>query len=213
MTGRGPSAHQPGAVYPSPVGSWSAYYDRHVGRPPRDDLGRAVAAVSTPDDRPRQAADLGFGQGTETIALLEQGWRVFAVDSEADAEQRLRSRLAPSDAERLVVAIASFAEVKLPPCDLVWSGLALPFCPPDRFSEVWRRVRDALRPGGVVAVDLFGPNHGWASRTATISRDQLDLMLAGLEVLAVDEQDAPRPTVSDGVIQWHAYSILARRPQ
>lgn len=193
--------------------NWSTYYDKHAARPPREELAEAIAAVDSVDGEGRQAADLGYGQGTETLALLEQGWRVLAVDAEPEAERRLRDRLTPALQERLIVETAGFGEVELPACDLVWSGLALPFCAPQEFGAVWRRIRHALRPGGVVAVDLFGTHHAWAPRATTLTRDDLDELLSGLEVLTLEEQDAPRATVNDGVIQWHGFFVVARRPR
>lgn len=192
--------------------AWSSYYDKHAVRQPRKELAQAVEAVATVDSEPRHAADLGFGQGTETLALLEQGWRVLAVDAEGEAERRLRARLAAGMEDRLEVITAPFNEVVLPPCDLVWSGLALPFCDPADFEVVWRRIGHALRPGGVVAMDLFGLRHTWATRTTTLSRDDVEGLLSGLDVLTLEEQDAPRETVNDGVIQWHAFFVIARRP-
>ena len=93
----------------------------------------------------------------ETVALLEQVWRVLAIDAELEAERRLRARVVPSLVSRLTVVTARFSDVQLPSCDLVWAGLALPFCPADAFEDVWRRIRQAVMPGGVLAVDLFGP--------------------------------------------------------
>lgn len=195
------------------MSEWTAYYDHHETRPPRGQLGQAVAAVDTAGSGDRQATDLGFGQGTETLALLEQGWRVLAVDADPEAERRLRARVPAEAEERLSVVTASFGEVELPPSDLIWSGLALPFCPPEDFDVVWRRIRDALRPGGVLAMDLFGPNHAWAARGTVHARGDVDRMLAGLDVLVLDERDQPNPTVSAGVIRWHAFFVLARRPR
>jgi hypothetical protein len=87
----------------------------------------------------------------------------------------------------------------------------LPFCPPENFDGAWQRIRDALLPGGVLAVDLFGLRHGWASRGTAHSREAVDAMLSGLEVLTLDERNEPRPTVKEGVIQWHAFFVIARR--
>ena len=39
---------------------------------------------------PGQAVEVGFGDGTETLALLADGWRVLAVDAAPQAEEVLR---------------------------------------------------------------------------------------------------------------------------
>jgi hypothetical protein len=38
------------------------------------------------------------------------------------------------------------------------SGFSLPFYAPDDFAAVWKGIREALRPGGVFAGQLFGPS-------------------------------------------------------
>ncbi|MEC4815643.1 MAG: methyltransferase domain-containing protein [Scytonema sp. PMC 1069.18] len=40
----------------------------------------------------RFAVDLGCGDGRDTVELLRQGWRVLAIDGEAEAIARLLNR-------------------------------------------------------------------------------------------------------------------------
>ena len=54
-------------------------------------------------------------------------------------------------------------EVALPSADLVYSGFALPFCPPGSFAALWDALLASLRPGGLLACDLFGERDEWAA--------------------------------------------------
>ena len=193
------------------MAQWSQYYDRHADRDPRPLLGEALGAVLSTTAWPRQAIDLGCGQGTETLALLAQGWRVLAVDREPEASTRLASRVDPSWADRLEVRIASFGETEFPASDLIWSALSLPFCSQEEFTDVWARIRAALVPGGVVAVDLWGVRHGWAASSTTVEGRDVEEMLLGLEVLRLEEQEEMRPVVAGGEENWHSYVVVARR--
>ena len=71
--------------------TWVRYYQAVQGREPRPLFVAALAAFETDSFDPAgaQAVDLGCGDGTETLALLAKGWRVFAVDQEPAAISRL----------------------------------------------------------------------------------------------------------------------------
>lgn len=96
--------------------TWSRYYEVHRSRPPRqlllDVLDRAGPGEG------RQALDLGAGTGRETLALLEAGWRVLAVDAEQAAIDIIRGDAAVYG-DRLETAVGSYDEVPLPPAELV----------------------------------------------------------------------------------------------
>ena len=196
---------------------WPAYYDALAGREPRPLLARAVAVTGppSPDD---QAADLGCGDGTEAAALVGAGWRVLAVDGSADGVRRTRElldlvvdegRVAP---HRVEARQAQLADVDLPSCRLVFSYFALPFA--GDLDAAWARARAALVPGGVLAVAIFGDRDDWAgeSGVSTVTREQLEAMLDGLEVLELDEAEDDRPTAHNIAKHKHTYQVLALRP-
>jgi len=51
----------------------------------------ALANFGAKSGRGLQAVDLGCGDGTETLALLEAGWTVLAIDREPAAIEYVRS--------------------------------------------------------------------------------------------------------------------------
>jgi hypothetical protein len=50
----------------------------------------------------------------------------------------------------------------LPGADLVFAGYSLPFHSRASFDRLWTLIRRSLRPGGRIAVDLFGDRDSWA---------------------------------------------------
>ncbi|WP_201776241.1 class I SAM-dependent methyltransferase [Streptacidiphilus melanogenes] len=105
---------------------------------------------------PRDLVDLCSGTGAGTFALLARfpGARVTAVDSSAEHLHRLREKaLERGVADRVRTVLADLDDADWPDLgapDLVWASASLHhMADPDR---TLRRVRDALAPGGLLAV-------------------------------------------------------------
>lgn len=187
---------------------WSAYYRMTSGRPPRDLVRKGLLAAG----RVGTAVDLGCGDGTETLWLLEQGWQVLAVDREPSAVELVQKRA--GGAATLRTAVADLVTDEIPAADLVLACASLPFVPPEAFGDVWRRIRSAAR-GGVLAVHLFGDRDSWASGPSAVAgmtfhrRAEVEQLLTGLEVVSLDEAEYDGPS-GRGPKHWHRYDIVAR---
>lgn len=133
--------------------TWETYYQWLEGRKPRTLFIEALDKFGQADDihTPRHAIDLGFGDGIETLALLDAGWHVFAIDNEPAALERLRSKSKPQHETHLTLDTASFEEFDPPETDFLFAGLSLPFCRPEAFDRVWGKLAGAIRPGGGVS--------------------------------------------------------------
>lgn len=185
---------------------FTRYLDATKGRPPRDTLLRAMDLFATPG----LAVDLGCGAGRDALPLLQRGWRVIGIDSNPEAIRRLRE--AAGDDANLETRIEDFADAAWPACELVNSSFALPFCPPDRFPALWRRIVASLKPGGAFAGQLFGPNDGFAGpQVTTHTRAELEALLAGLEIVRLDEVEEDGKTATGRPKHWHMFHIVARK--
>lgn len=192
---------------------WAAYYRATLGREPRPLFSKGVAAMGAASISPGQAIEIGFGDGRETLALLEAGWRVLAIDPTPTAADVLRSQVPPSTADRIAIATAPAESVELPPFDLLYAGYSLPFLDPARFDEFWAGVRRGLRAGGFLVINFFGPHDSWAGREemSFIDLETVKGLVVGLEVLAIDEQDEDGESFL-GPKHWHVFDVIARRP-
>lgn len=200
-----------------PSGSFSAYHAATRDGGPRKTLVAALDAAARGADAPfaSDALDLGCGTGRDTAELLRRGWRVLAVDAEAEAIAALRARPeAASAGDRLATQVARFEAIALPRCDLVNGSFALPLCGPGEFPALWRRIRDALSPGGRVACQLFGPRDSFARRAdppAIHTRADVDALLAGMAVEMLDEEETDSITPRGTTKHWHIFHIVARK--
>lgn len=203
-----------------PKNNWAAYYEWQDGREPRPLFVEALAKFKvTPGDSNEEdrgfAIDMGCGDGIETVALLEEGWRVLAIDGEATAVNLLRAKVSSAHQPNLETRVASFADaLDLPPADFIYAGYSLPFCPPEAFDTLWQTIIDALRPGGRFAGQLFGMNDSWAKNPYLTfhTAEQIDALLSDddliVEYLEEREEDGE---ALKGPKHWHLFHIIVRK--
>ena len=191
---------------------WAAYYRHTRGREPRPLFAKGLAAFAEAGVPPGRAVEIGFGDGTETLALLRAGWRVTAIDPTPEAADDLRATVSATDAPRLEIITAPAQDVDLPPFDLVYAGYALSFIQREAFRRFWAHLKDRLRPGGLLVVNIFGVRDTWAGDPdmTFIARGDVERMVDGLDVIAIDEEDQDGDSFA-GRKHWHVFDIVARR--
>ncbi len=93
------------------------------------------------------ALDVGMGQGRNAVFLAQQGWQVTGFDPSAVGLQQARENAAKVGVE--IKAVQSGAEYFDYGRER-WDSIAIIY-PIEKFSVF--RVRDALKPGGVVVIE------------------------------------------------------------
>jgi SAM-dependent methyltransferase len=187
--------------------TWSDYYEANEGRAPREQLLEVLALFAAPGT----AVDLGCGAGIDTLAMLDRGWSVLAIDAEPDAIERVRRRA--GDTPALETQRSAMEDVHLPPADLLWASYSLFFCDPARFSEVWAGIRSAVRPGGRFAGELLGDRDSWASiegHTA-MTRADAEARFNGWTIERFEEEENDGEACS-GPKHWHLFHVIAQAP-
>lgn len=189
---------------------WVAYYKAVEGRAPRALFTRALSHVAGAG----VALELGCGDGTESLSLLAAGWEVHAFDVTAEGIALLRRRVPNGLTARLHTAVTPLEDAALPPADLIYAGLSLPFVTPQAVPHAWTAARAALRPGGVFACHLFGDRDGWSSEPGMTFHGlaSVEGLLVGLDVLEVVEDEDDHPAAFEASKHWHVFEVLAREP-
>jgi SAM-dependent methyltransferase len=133
-----------------------------------ESLGTA-AAIAAASLRGRRPVVLDLGTGTGALAArclaLKPSARIVGVDEDAGMLAAARRRIGGT----FTAIQGSFERVDLPTCDAVTASLALHHVPTAaRRLALFRRIRRALRPGGVlVSADCY-----LASNTALRTADR-----------------------------------------
>jgi len=194
--------------------AWRSYYSMTRGHKAHATLTTALTRFVQDGVEPGAAVDLGCGDGRETLELLRQGWRVLAIDREPAALQILREQAPPAFSDRLTTRCANLEAATWPPALLVNAGLSLPFCQPQRFPALWRRIRASLLPGGRFSGHLLGQRDDWAHKAGFNhhNRAQIDTLLSGLHIELLQEDELDLELTSGQTKHWHIFHIVARQP-
>ncbi|MGO1924720.1 MAG: hypothetical protein ACTH1T_03705, partial [Brachybacterium tyrofermentans] len=164
-----------------------------------------MVAECSRTDGPATAVELGCGIGVEARFLAESGFTVHTVDGDASVERPMAALSAQLPIHHTSVDLAQLRE--LPPADLLLSCATLPFVPQPAFGALWSRMRAALRPCGILAVDLFGDRDGWAGTVGTyLSHGDVEGLLDGLEILELTEDERDGRSFS-GPKHWHTFRV------
>ncbi len=187
---------------------WSDFYKRTKDHPHWSQVEKAVTLLG----HKGQALDLGCGAGRDTRYLLAQGWHVTAVDSDPNAIAIL-SELAQ---ERLRVVQSSFEDFvyEHEAYDLASSQFSLPFNPRASFTNLFTRIKQSIKPGGIFTGQFFGIHDEWNTpeRNMTfLTQEQVDELLSDMTVREFSEEDKIGPTASGTLKHWHVFHVIAQK--
>jgi SAM-dependent methyltransferase len=199
--------------------NWQDYYNAVRGRPPRHTLITALENFENEDSKNpnnpphRFAVDLGCGEGRDTVELLRRGWRVLAIDGEAEGIERMWQRN-DINKSNLETKIMQFEALKLPRnCDLINASFCLPFCPPQHFSHLWEEVVNSLSSGGRFCGQLFGERDSWAiePNLSHHTRKQVENLVNSLAIEMLEEEEHPGKTALGESKYWHIFHLVIRK--
>ena len=192
---------------------WASYSKAVAEQGPHQTVVKAMQMFEGSNGNSLLAVDLGCGAGRDTKALLSNGWCVVAVDSSEDALAYLSRPSEGWKAEQLSVHLSKMEEFDFPDADLVNAGISLPFCPPDKFSKLWKKVCKALRSGGRFSGHFFGKNDDWAvnEKMSFFSSSELKEMFKDFELEWFNEIEGPTPIVPAGFRHGQIFEVVARK--
>ncbi|MBX3118427.1 MAG: class I SAM-dependent methyltransferase [Fimbriimonadaceae bacterium] len=156
------------------------------------------------------ALELGCGVGNGALWLADKGLNVIAIDASAEAVDILKGRL--QDRTNITVKTATMEKMPFPKADVVVAAFCLFMLSPEDFAKVWRKIKRALKPGGIFMGELLGPNDEWASNSLTHSRQEVSRLLRGMERIHFEEVERDGKTVQGDLKHWHVFHLIARKP-
>jgi SAM-dependent methyltransferase len=203
-------------IKPNKPRNWNRYYKETVNSPPTPTLGLALwlFEAETLRQKKRFAIDLGCGAGRDTTELLRRGWTVLAIDKQPQAIRLTNTAAATRYQRNLRTSLASFEEMTLPRCDLLNASWCLPFCSPQNFNSLWKKITTSIRPRGRFSGHLFGTHDGWINDTEMTfhSTPEVKRRFQGFQTELLLEKEWDGKTASGKRKHWHVYAIVAKKP-
>lgn len=186
---------------------WSEYFEFTRDKPAYSFLVNASEYVR---ERGR-AIDIGGGALRDTRYLLDKGFDVTVVDS----SPLLNQEAARINNPKLHAITASFEEFDFPKdsYDLSSAMFALNFCNPSHFDEVFAKIKDSLKIGGIFCAQLFGDRDTWANNSAMTypSREKVEDLLKDFEIIKFVEKETDDKDSTDEVRSGHIFQFIARK--
>ncbi|MEU9718281.1 class I SAM-dependent methyltransferase [Streptomyces sp. NPDC047976] len=190
-----PAGFLPGLESASPADEDSLWLQDALLGPHSADIVRYLGLARDCGGGP--VLDLGCGAGRLAVPFARQGFRVEAVDRDADSLERLRAwgrRIGPQVSERLVTTRADLAGLRLRGGYrlVLLAGAMIAAVPPRARPGLLREIAAHLEPGGALALDFTAhrlrglaedPSRTWAFQVPrfdgveewTVARQEFDL--------------------------------------
>lgn len=173
-----------------------AFYDKTFSRPAVTGKPEVDGFASIPSEflvgavkglKPGRALDVGMGQGRNAVELARQGWTVtgFDVSGEAVAAAARNAQAAGVLITSIKADYASF-DFGRDAWDLV--AMIFAWAPVDDPAFVGR-IRDSLRPGGLVVFEHFvaTPERPFAPMIRALQPGALRDCFAGFDIVSYEE--------------------------
>ncbi len=188
--------------------NWEDYFKDTKNYPPSPLLVQAMDYVQVKN----KAIDIGGG-GTlkDTKYLLSQGFETTIIDK----EQAVEAACLNIKSKKLKFVISDFVEFDFPPnkFDIAAAIYSLPFTQPEKFSEVFDRIKKSLVTDGIFCGQFFGDRDGWHLNTnlTFVTRAKAQSMLDDLDTLLFNEKEFDGKTANGTPKHWHVFDVIARK--
>ena len=195
-----------------PEFDWTQYYNNHRNSKPTSTLLKGLKYFN---DRKlslrKKSIDIGCGQGTDVAELLREGWDVLAVDKESESEKIIIDRFSKFHGKELITQVQKMENIVIPQITLVNASFSLPFCNPNKFSDLWAEITTKLSIGGIFCGQLFGLKDSWASnKNMTFHhRNLLDSLFDNFRIDLLHEENKISKTSSGEEKNWHIFHLVA----
>jgi len=182
-----------------------------MARPPFELAPGAFLVRSVESTPPGAALDIAAGQGRNSLYLARKGWRVTAFDISGKGLEAARRNAAQAGV-RLETVRSSAQDFDYG--RERWDLILLVYAPiPFEDAGLLARIRDSVKPGGMVLVDTPVAMHGPPNAVPRVPGDlkpgELPSLFPGFQILQYSEAE-------DATDWFHVRlpmaRLLARRP-
>ncbi|MCP3660794.1 MAG: class I SAM-dependent methyltransferase [Bacteroidetes bacterium] len=138
--------------------------------------------------KPGLALDLGAGRGIDTLKLLHEGWKVYAIDSNKLSRKLILQNAKDQDlSQNLHFMLYKFKDIPenlfTKSFDFIYASRSLQYCDPQFFPKFWLLLKNCLKKDGILAIHLIGDNNKEKRNKSVFSLQEVKLLLKDYEIL------------------------------
>lgn len=188
---------------------WAEYIAKTKHNPARPLLIKAITYVTNKNS----ALDLGAGALMDSKFLSKQGFKHVTAVDQANIGQEIYDTL-PQD--KIQYVISSYENFNFLPdhYDLINAQFALPFNPLISFNQVFEKIKNSLKTGGIFSGQLFGDQDTWKTTKPEMTfhtREEVERLLSDLEIIELEEEEKDQKPAVGELKHWHIFHIIARK--
>jgi len=196
---------------------WNTHYNKikNENHPPSHTLNTTLKLIKNSDYIENlKAIDLGCGNGIDTIAMLERGFDVLAIDKNAYSLKDILISKNKNAKTKLLFKNYSFESIThLPSVHLINASFSLPFCKPNHFKNFWRIIHNSINFNGFFCGHFFGLNDTWSTNTnmTFCSLQEVKKIFIDYDLLYFEETSKEGKTLSGKKKHWHVFHVVAKK--
>lgn len=161
---------------------------------------------------PGFALDVGCGQGRNALYIARKGWKVDAVDSNAQvindlAEQVSRYGL---DIHPKVADVTSFTFVKT--YDAILCMMLLHFLTKAEWQSLIAQMKAHTSPGGIHVLAVFNDNNPAGTRPYLFRPNELKSCYSDWDILTYHNNESSSILVNGAQRAYYVTRLVAKRP-
>ncbi len=187
--------------------TWKEYFENTKNSNPRPLLTKAVKLVQ----KKNEALDLGSGAFNDVHFLLSTGFNhIVAVDKVSVANDLLK-KLLPTQVSYVISRFEDFDFIKQN-YDLINAQYSLPFINKHSFTDVYKKIIQSLKSGGVFTGQFFGDRDEWNTGISNMTfhtKNEALALLKGLNVIEFTEEEKNGNTAAGKLKHWHVFHFIA----
>ncbi|HRG52520.1 MAG TPA: hypothetical protein PLL00_06775 [Bacteroidia bacterium] len=136
-----------------------------------------------------------------------------AIDNQIGALNQLRQHAYPFFDQDLKLIYGSFEFIDLPAANFINASFSLPFCQPDNFEDVWRKIENAICSEGRFAGHFFGTNDSWATNAEMtfLTEKQIYHLFNSFSIEWMEESEKNGKTIGGKEKHWHVFHVVAKK--
>ena len=154
------------------------------------------------------ATDLGCGTGNDTAFLLDNGFKVTAIDQEEQVREIIKNK--NLNEENLKVIIEDFSKIEISNSDLLLANFSL-FFVKENFDEFIENLLKNINLKGFFVGNFLGKEDDWNTTRTTVEKDKLLDHFKDFEMFYFSEEKYYKDTANGKSKFWHVYTIIAQK--